>query len=485
MAEGTIQRARGALRSRDFLHLFGVRLVSQFADGLFQAALIASVVFSPEQQSTTVGLFKATLVVSLPFSILGPFTGVFIDRWSRRRILVVAPWIRAACVGLVLFDPVRAAVPFFAGALIVLSVNRFFLATAQAVVPRLVPIQDLLIANSMATVGGTVALLAGVFVGGKIADTSGDVGIVLGAGGLWLLGSLIASRIHSDLAPHVLPEDRGPLRHEFRRVLVEFGDGMLRLAHTPRAIGPITSITLDQIGQGVILTLSLVVFRERFREGVGSFSNLIGAGGVGVFVGILTVGKLEERFRKERIVAGSFFAGALVLLAVSLHITGTSVLIASFAIGLTFAWKKIPVDTMVQESLPDGYRGRVFAVYDVAYNLSRVAAAAIAIPLFPALGEAWTVAAVGLAFLLWTPVLPGWVGRVPEIDLRFAEGSEEPRSIAWGGVEEPVMVQATWEETRDGTVRRCLRLALADGTVLDVSRGLDEGSWERDRESGD
>jgi MFS family permease len=484
MAGGTIQRARGALRSGDFRRLFGVRLVSQFADGLFQAALIASVVFSPEGQNTTVGLFKATLVISLPFSVLGPFTGVFIDRWSRRRILVVAPWIRAACVALVLFDPVRAAVPFFAGALIVLSVNRFFLATAQAVVPRLVPIGDLLTANSMATVGGTVALLAGVFVGGKIADAFGDGGIVLGAGGLWLVGSLIASRIRSDLAPHVLPEDPGLLRHEVRRVLVEFADGVRPLARTPRAIGPITSITLDQIGQGVILTLSLVVFRDRFREGVGSFSNLIGAGGVGVFVGILTVGALEERFSKERIVAGSFFAGALVLLAVAVHITGTSVLIASFATGVTFAWKKIPVDTMVQESLPDGYRGRVFAVYDVAYNLSRLVAAAIAIPLFPALGPAWTLAAVGLVFLLWAPVLPRWVRRVPEIDLRFGAGAGEPRAIVWGGVEEPISVQRAWEEMRDGVRRTCLRLALADGTVLDVSRGPG-GPWERDREAVD
>jgi MFS family permease len=483
MAAGTIQRARAALRGPDFRRLFGIRMVSQFADGLFQAALIASVVFSPEGQDTTVGLFKATLVVSLPFSILGPFTGVFIDRWSRRRILVVAPWIRSACVALVLFDPVHAAVPFFAGALIVLSVNRFFLATAQAVVPRLVPAEDLLIANSMATVGGTVALLAGVFAGGKAADAFGDGGIVLAAGGLWLVGSLIASGIRSDLAPHVLPEDPGLLRHEVRRVLVEFGDGVRRLVHTPRAIGPITSITLDQIGQGVVLTLSLVVFRERFREGVGSFSDLIGAGGVGVLVGILTVGLLEERFSKERIVAGSFFAGGLVLLTVAVHITGTSVLIASFAVGLTFAWKKIPVDTMVQESLPDGYRGRVFAVYDVAYNLSRVVAAGIAIPLFPALGDAWTVAVVGVVFLLWTPVLPRWVGRVPEIDLRFAAGAAEPAAIVWGGVEEPVRVLRAWEEGREGGPRRCLRLELADGTVLDVSRGLPDGPWVRDRES--
>jgi MFS family permease len=478
-APGTLERARGALRSPDFGRLFGVRLVSQFADGLFQAALIASVVFNTEGQSTTVGLFKATLVVSLPFSVLGPFTGVFIDRWSRRRILVRAPWLRAGAVALVLFDPANQAVAFFAGALVVLSVNRFFLATAQAVVPRLVPGEDLLMANSMATVGGTVALLTGVFVGGKVADAFGDTGIVLASGALWLAGSVLASRIRSDLAPHTVAEDPGLLRHEARRVLAEFRDGIRRLARTPRAVGPIASITLDQVGQGVILTLSLVVFRDRFREGVGSFSNLLGAGGLGVLLGIATVGALEERFSKQRIVAGAFLAGGAVLLAVSLYVTGVSVLAASFATGVTFAWKKIPIDTMVQESLPDGYRGRVFAVYDVAYNLSRLVAAAIAIPLFPLLGEAGTVAAVGVVFALWTPVLPRWIAGAPALDLRFAPGAERPSAIVWGGVEEPTEVRDTWQ--RDG--RRGFLLALADGSEIEVSGK--PGAWVREHERTD
>src|SRR5918993_5333780 len=112
---GTIARARDALQSADFRRLFAIRLVSQSADGLFQAALIASVVFSAEKQSTTVGFAIATLVVSLPFSVVGPFTGVFIDRWSRRRILIVAPWLRAAAVWLVLFDPKTAPAVFFGG----------------------------------------------------------------------------------------------------------------------------------------------------------------------------------------------------------------------------------------------------------------------------------------------------------------------------------------------------------------------------------
>lgn len=480
-----IERARGALAGRDFRRLFAVRLVSQSADGLFQASLIAAVVFSPERQSTTLGFAIATTVIALPFSVLGPFTGVFIDRWSRRRILVVAPWLRAAPALLALLDPSRHALVFYLGVLWVLSVNRFYLATAVAVVPRLVPTEDLLMANSLSIVGGTVALLAGVFVGGWAADLLGTAPVVVSAALMWAVTSRIAAGISTPLLPHTLPE--APVRDELQRIVRELADGARRLARTPRALGPITSITLDQFGQGIVLVLSLFVFRDRFREGVGSFSNLIGAGGLGVLAGIVTVGSLEARWPKETIVARAFALGGLVLLAVSSHITGWSVLAASFFVGLTFAWKKVPVDTLVQEAVPDGYRGRVFAVYDVGYNLARVAAAFVAVPLLPALGEAPTVALIGLAFLLYAPVLPRWLARAPEISLRFYAGAraeETPRAIVWGGVEERVRVEREWLEERDGERRRAFRLALEDGTVVQVSRREPDGPWRLDREVG-
>jgi predicted MFS family arabinose efflux permease len=482
--QGTLDRARDAFRSYDFRRLFAIRMVSQSADGLFQAALISSIVFSPERQSTATGFAIATLIVSAPYSVIGPFTGVFIDRWSRRAILVGAPWLKAALVWLVLFDPTAAPVPFYAGALWVLSVNRFYLATAVAVVPRLVPTEDLLMANSTATVGGTVALLLGVFVGGWIAELVGDdAPVVFAAGAMWLVASWVASRIRDPLRPHHVPET--PAADQVRRVAAEFADGARRLVRTPRAVGPIASITLDQMGQGVVLVLSLVVFRDRFGEGVGSFSNLVGAGGIGVLVGILTVGTLEERFRKQHIVAAGFLAGGIVLLAVSTTVTGLSVLLASFAVGLTFAWKKIPIDTMVQESIPDGYRGRVFAVYDVAYNVSRIVAAFIAVAVMPSLGADATVALVGAVFVLWSPVLPLWLRRAPEIRLRFYEGAtaeEWPRAVVWGDVEERVDVRRSWIDERDGVRSRRFRLALEDGTVIEVSRRDDDAEWRLDRE---
>ena len=401
-------------------------------------------------------------------------------------IVGVAAFIEtAAFVGLVLFDPTTRAVPFYAGALAVISINRFYLATASAVVPRLVPSDDLLIANSLATVGGTLALLVGFFLGGQLADAGGSGPVVAVAAAAWLAATWIAIRLRSDLAPKTVPGPEELLRHQIRRVIVEFTDGARTLVRTPRAIGPITSISIDSMGQGIILTVAAVVFREQFREGVGSYSNLVGAGGVGVLVGIVTVGWLEERWSKERIIAGAFVVGGIGLLGAALYLRGWSILVASFVVGLAFAWKKVPVDTIVQGSLPDGYRGRVFSVYDVVYNVARIIAAALVIPLVPAVGTHGTVALVSLLFITWAPVLPRWIGGIADVRIVFSEGAraeEWPRTVRWGAAEESVEVIKAWLEERSGERRRCFRLALRDGSVLDISRPEQGGLWTIDRE---
>ena len=472
---GTLARVRAGLRGRDFRKLLWIRLTGQGGDGVFQAALAAAVVFNQQQQNTANGLLLATFVTIAPFTLLGPFVGVFIDRWSRRKILSIAPLLKIAFVTLVLFDPLhgpgRAA--FFLGAFAVLSINRFQLAAASAVVPRLVPAEDLLMANSVATVGGTLALLLGAVVGTRIADAIGVVSVILIAVTLWFLASLIAGRIRSDLAPMTLEESPELLRHAVRRILVETWDGARTMFATPHAIGPIASITVDQVGQGIMLTLSLVVFRDQLGEGVASFSNVLLAGGVGVMLGIATAGFLEDRLPKERIVSLGFLIGGLTLIGGAAAIEGPVILLVAAVLGLTFTWKKVSVDTMVQESLPDGYRGRVFSVYDFFYNLARIVAAVLAVVLFPVASPGAVMVLVGIAFLVWSPFLPWLVSRRAQIDLDLDQGGM-PVALRWGAAREPVEVL--------GASELGYRLQLEDGSQIDVRRAGRAPGWTVTRE---
>jgi hypothetical protein len=103
----------------------------------------------------------------------------------------------------------------------------------------------------------------------------------------------------------------------------------------------------------------------------------------------------------------------------------------------------------------------------------------------PALGTRGTVAAVGVLFIVWAPVLPRWIGGVPVIRPIFVEGAraeEWPRAIRWGAAEEPVEVLRAWMEEREGDRRRCFRIRLRDGSVLDIGRPEPDGVWSIDRE---
>src|SRR5207248_10029322 len=112
---------------------------------------------------------------------------------SRRMILVVTTLARAAFAFLVVAG-VHPVVPFYAGALFALSANRLFLTTASSIVPKLVPSDDLLIANSLSSVSGTFIRFVGVVFGGSLVDPIGAGPIVVATAAVWLLTAFFAAR---------------------------------------------------------------------------------------------------------------------------------------------------------------------------------------------------------------------------------------------------------------------------------------------------
>ena len=63
-----------------------IRWSGQLTDGLFQSALASFVLFSPERAPNAVSAALAFAVVLLPYSLIGPYVGTFLDRFSRQRI---------------------------------------------------------------------------------------------------------------------------------------------------------------------------------------------------------------------------------------------------------------------------------------------------------------------------------------------------------------------------------------------------------------
>src|SRR5262249_16250633 len=166
---------RAVLAERNFRRLFATRLISQTGDGMFAAGLGAYVFFNATSFPNPGAAAAAFTVLYLPYSLVGPFAGVFIDRWSRRQILASSAVLRAAYR----VASGRLGVPLYISVLAVLGVNRFFLSSLSAALPHVVGEDTLVMANSVAPTAGTIVAFLGGLAGLAVHFVTGG-----GQGGL-------------------------------------------------------------------------------------------------------------------------------------------------------------------------------------------------------------------------------------------------------------------------------------------------------------
>ncbi len=403
------------LRGRWFRRLFTVRVASQFTDGVFQVALAAYVIFSPEQQATPTAIAAALAVVLLPFSALGPFVGVFLDRWSRRQVLAWSNFVR---VGLVLVVALAVHTglrgpALFALILACLSVNRFLLAALSAALPHVVADDELITANALTPTAGTVVYVLGLGVGTasrylwQRVGLGPDVGVLLLASALYGVSGALALRIpRTMLGPGPDPERPGV--HEAVR---EVARGLVRgLRHLgsrrPAALG-LGAIAAHRFWYGISTVAMILLYRYYFHgpgdvdAALAGLSLAVLVSGLGYFAAALLTPVVTARIPTRSWMLMLLCGAAVTEVFPGALYTQPALLVAAFFLGLASQGLKICVDTLVQTNIDDAYRGRVFSLYDVIFNVTFVAAAACAAAVLPLDGKSYLVlASISVGYLL-------------------------------------------------------------------------------------
>lgn len=411
-----IAELRRLLGLRDFRRLFAVRLTSQAGDGMFQIGLATLFFFSPESASTAAGVAAAFAVLLLPFTVVGPWAGVLLDRWRRRQVLLVGNLVRVA------LTVVLAAALFTQGvgpvvyvlALVALSVNRFLLSALSAGLPRVVEGPLLLTANSLTPTLGAGAAFAGGGIGlalGLVLEPGRgkDATVLLGAALLFAAAAALATRMAPGLLGPDRPADGAAMRRELRdlaRGLVE-GTRHLVARRTPaRALGVMAA---HRFLYGVTFIASILISRNLLAaspdDGLAVFGTVVAVLGIGSAIAVVLTPVLSPRTGPQTWISLCLVLAALSQVLLTMTVTHAAVLVGAGLLGLAAQGAKIAVDTIVQRDTADAYRGRAFALYDVLYNAAFVGAAALAalaLPdtgyspvVFGALAVAYLAAAVG------------------------------------------------------------------------------------------
>jgi MFS family permease len=398
---------RSVLREPHFGQLYATRLTAQCADGIFQVALAGYVLFAPEKQTTAAKAAASFATVLLPYSLVGPFAGVLIDRWSRQRILQVGNVVRAllVCVVAAIVATGSAGVAFYVAALAVLSVNRFFLSSLSAALPHVVRDDQLVMANSVSTTSGTLVAIIGGGLGLGVRqlvgqDDTGSAVVLVFAAAVYAFSSLVAARMDADL----LGPDDEPGRPEameaVKRVARGLVDGARHVWHHRRAGYALMAIGAHRFFYGLSTVATFLLYRNYFSDdgwlkaGLGGLGQVFVASALGVFVAAAVTPGMTRRIGAESWIVSCYASAALAELAFGLPYTQLSFLFAAFFLGLAAQASKICVDTILQTTIDDRYRGRVFSFYDVLFNVAFVSAAIVGAYTLPDSGKSYLMVAI-------------------------------------------------------------------------------------------
>ncbi|MFF0163116.1 MFS transporter [Streptomyces sp. NPDC005263] len=388
-----VRDLRVLLRLRNFRRLLVVRLLSQGADGVYQIALAAYVVFSPEKQTSATAIASAMAILLLPYSLVGPFAGVLLDRWRRRQVFLYGNLVRAlmasATAVLIVSD-----VPdwlFYVSALCVTAVNRFVLAGLSAALPRVVDPERLVIANSLSPTAGTLAATAGgglAFVV-RLAVADSDAAVVLLGAGLYLCGALASLR----MAPELLGPDRELVQPRLSTALTGTARDLAAAVHhlaapeRRQAAWALGTMSLMRFCYGALLVMVLMLCRYTLtsdpEDGLALLGLALGFSGAGFFAAAVVTPWAAGRYGPARWIVICAAAAAVLEPALGLPFATAPMLVAAFVLGLITQGAKIATDTIVQSSVDDGFRGRIFSVYDVLFNVAFVGAAGVAALMLP------------------------------------------------------------------------------------------------------
>ncbi len=388
-----VRDLRVLLRFQGFRRLLAVRLLSQGADGVFQVALASYVVFSPERQTSAAAIASAMAVLLLPYSLVGPFAGILLDRWRRRQVFLYGNLLRALMAAVTALL-VLGRVPdwlLFVSALCVTGVNRFVLAGLSAALPRVVDGERLVIANSLSPTAGTLAATAG---GGlafavRLVVADSDAAVVLVGAVLYLSAALASLRIAKELLGPEPALLRPRLSTALAGAVRDLRAGLRHLAAPPRreAAWALTAMSLMRFCYGAMLVLLLMLCRYALTsttdEGLALLGLALGASGAGFFAAAVLTPWAAGRLGPGGWMVVCAASAAVLVPAFGLPFATGPLLAGAFVLGLTTQGSKIATDTIVQAVIKDGFRGRIFSLYDVLFNVAFVGAAAVAALMLP------------------------------------------------------------------------------------------------------
>jgi MFS family permease len=396
------------LRQRNFALLWLGSLISFVGDWVLFIALPVYVYDLTGSALATGGMFIAQ---TAPRLLFGSIAGVFVDRWDRRRTMIVANLLSAAVLLLLL--PVRSITDLwlvYLAAFLQASISLFFQPAESALVPALVGEEHLVHANALTALNWELTRLIAPPLGGLVMALFG-LGSVIAIDSLsFLLSAALIALIALPAAERVRPNvvHHAHVASVWRAVWHELIEG-LRLVRRDRLVRALFIITgVAMVAEGIINVLGFPWLKQVLHGDALTRGWMASAQAVGGLIGGLLIGRVSRLVRPVYLIGLSGIVLGLVSLAL-INVTALPIdaslwlpvaLLLKLLQGVPIMGLFVSVDTLLQQSVADRYRGRIFGAYGAISALTMLGGQAAAGLLGDQVGLVPVLNWMGIMYLL-------------------------------------------------------------------------------------
>jgi predicted MFS family arabinose efflux permease len=359
------------LRQRNFFLLWFAGLISITGNWMLDIALPV-IVYQMTGSALAVG--GMLLSSKIPAILFGSLAGVFVDRWERRRTIVIVNVLLALSIlPLLLVRSVEWLWLVYLVGFLQSTLGQFFLPAENALLPLLSDPKLLMSANALNALNNNLARLIGPALGGFVVALTGLHGVV------WIdvltylaaafLAGLISVTSHPGKTEAAQPFSPGKIVHEWLEgIRLVWRDGVVRVL--------LVGVALISIGESIIFVLYVPFVTEVLHGDTLHVGGLMSAMAVGGIIGGLVIGWIAPRVRTTLLLGGSAVLFGLFDLALFNYypfypeIALAYVLIA--LVGPLAVWMGASFSTLMQQNVADAYRGRVsgtFALIEAIFML--------------------------------------------------------------------------------------------------------------------
>jgi MFS family permease len=359
------------LRHRDFTLVWLAGLISMLGD---RAMLIALQYYVYVQTGSTLAMAVMFTAFYAPMLLFGSVAGVFVDRWSRKRVMVVTNLAQGSAILALLLAHGAAAtwIPYVV-VFITMSMEAFFAPAEAAIIPSLVPEDNLVSANGLNALIDNIARLAGPPIGGILIAWLGLGSVAVVDSVTFVGAAILIVFVRAPGRTETLDEAAAGAASTWVETWRDWREGLAVLG-TNRGIAAVVLVAVITSFGGTMFDPLIAPWVRSVVHGnatvLGSIST---AGALGGMLGGILLGQFGRGIAPNRL----FAAGCILtagLLGVMYSVTILPVIIAlSFVKSVPLVGSGAGLQTLLQTRVPDQYRGRIYGALGTSNAMVGVA----------------------------------------------------------------------------------------------------------------